>query len=122
MCEETPLTLIYTGTELSFVFTGSGSNDPRPYSSYQFQVEAQNSAGTNVSLLSGIVTTNESGAYQLSSNEYFVAALKCLFTFLSSLSSRGKPQQCRLCCGPGKSDCLPGLVSHFRAEWETAAV
>ena len=31
--------------QLTYVWVGSGSSDPNPYSSYQFQIEAENSAG-----------------------------------------------------------------------------
>ena len=73
ICNVGPLTLISNNipsNQLSFVIVGSNSNDPLPYSSYQFQVSATNSEGSVNS------TTSESAVTTLPSGKYIM----CLFS------------------------------------------
>ena len=46
-----------------YLFTGSGSDHPTPYSAYQFQIEAANSVGSVTSPYSTSVTTDASSKF-----------------------------------------------------------
>jgi len=48
------------GTAMFYLFTGSGSDHPTPYSAYQFQIEAANNVGSVTSPYSTSVTTDAS--------------------------------------------------------------
>ena len=60
-CIESDYQFIQSTTQLTYEFTSVNNNDPKPYTSYQFILQAENSAGAVNSSDSTTVTTLDSG-------------------------------------------------------------